>query len=895
MVTVDDRQIPVYGSLLQPLRKRTRDILQVVLAVLAVAAVLIVGDLLTDFGWEQGLQSGLAELFDFVPSSLANTIYLVYGLAIFALPFAIFVELVITRQWKLLAGYAAAAVLALVTLSITQAGFVPPNWYYSDEVRLDTFLSQFLDDARWIAILTAILTVAGPWLPVRWRRIWWSLLLAFFPIHLVVSSVIPARSMFGLAIGLLIGSVIVLLVGTPALEVPLASAARVLGQHGYRVEDLRVLTPAGSGPLRLSARIGGTIPPPAGEVIGGRINALVTSPMPHTPSSGLADADRSITSLDTFDVGRSPESVGTSAAAGRSTSLPTTGRAPHTEAARMSTADPLVDEPPLQRAGNNDTETRPADVVIELYGMHQSSRGGLSQLWKLLTMRSSENVAIFASLHRMIEHRALMAMAADRVSVAASTPLVYAEIDRGWQLFAHSVDRGTPLPLTGIDETSPDALWQSLAVLHDHQIFHGDLRGSEVRVENGTGLFVGFGYAELGTTEARVDSDTAQLLLTTAGHFGPENAVRSALEAIGTDRVIRACGRLTRTAQPRRIRSSIPGSVRLMEEIRHEAAEQTGTDEIRMARVTRIGRNQIVQLVLLVGLVFVGYPYATQAPLFVDELKSANWGWAAIGLACALLRYIGAAAALRACAGAPVSWRDLLTMQVANTFTATTTPAGVGGLALSIRFLQKTGLGAVRATAAITLQQTVQLVTHLSLVVVFSLLAGRNAELSRFVPSTAVLWMAVVVLVCVVCLAFAIPAARRWLINEAGPQLAGVGNELISLARDPARFAQIVIGCGITTVGAGMALWAAVQAFGGSISFVAVTIVTMVGGTLASAAPTPGGVGAVEAALMGGLTAFGATAAIAVPAVLLYRVLTTWLPVLVGWPLLRSLQRRDLV
>ena len=31
----------------------------------------------------------------------------------------------------------------------------------------------------------------------------------------------------------------------------------------------------------------------------------------------------------------------------------------------------------------------------------------------------------------------------------------------------------------------------------------------------------------------------------------------------------------------------------------------------------------------------------------------------------------------------------------------------------------------------------------------------------------------------------------------------------------------------------------------------------MVGGTLASAAPTPGGVGAVEAALIGGLAAFG--------------------------------------
>ena len=51
-------------------------------------------------------------------------------------------------------------------------------------------------------------------------------------------------------------------------------------------------------------------------------------------------------------------------------------------------------------------------------------------------------------------------------------------------------------------------------------------------------------------------------------------------------------------------------------------------------------------------------------------------------------------------------------MQVANTFAATTTPAGVGGLALSTRFLQKGGLGALRATTAVALQQSVQVITN---------------------------------------------------------------------------------------------------------------------------------------------------------------------------------------
>jgi glycosyltransferase 2 family protein len=64
--------------------------------------------------------------------------------------------------------------------------------------------------------------------------------------------------------------------------------------------------------------------------------------------------------------------------------------------------------------------------------------------------------------------------------------------------------------------------------------------------------------------------------------------------------------------------------------------------------------------------------------------------------------------------------------------------------------------------------------------------------------------------------------------------------------------------------------------------------------TLASAAPA-GGVGAVEAALIGGLAALGVPAAVAVPSVLLYRVLTCWLPVFVGWPVMRWLTDKDII
>jgi glycosyltransferase 2 family protein len=266
-----------------------------------------------------------------------------------------------------------------------------------------------------------------------------------------------------------------------------------------------------------------------------------------------------------------------------------------------------------------------------------------------------------------------------------------------------------------------------------------------------------------------------------------------------------------------------------------------------------------------------------------------------LGLAISALTYVGAAATLWACANGAVSYWRLLITQVANTFAATTTPAGVGGLALSVRFLQKGGLSTVRATTAVALQQSVQVIVHVALLIFFSAAAGAGTDLSHFVPNATVLYLIAGVALGIAGAFLFVPTLRRWLGTEVRPKLKEVTRDLVDLAHEPKRLGLILLGCAGTTLGAAMALWASVEAFGGDATFVTVTVVTMVGGTLASAAPTPGGVGAVEAALIGGLAAFGVPAAVGVPSVLLYRVLTCWLPVFIGWPVMRWLTNNDLI
>jgi len=438
-------------------------------------------------------------------------------------------------------------------------------------------------------------------------------------------------------------------------------------------------------------------------------------------------------------------------------------------------------------------------------------------------------------------------------------------------------------------------VWDSLGVLHSQQISHGDLRSKKVTVIDGTPMFGGFAYAEYGASEAHLHTDIAQLLLTTTDLYGAEPAVQAAITVFGNESVLAASRRLTKAAVPRRVRMSVQQSGKAMSTARDEVKRQTGTDQIKTETITRFTRNQLIQMVLLVALVYVAYPFIATVPAFFAELRSANWWWALAGLAVSGLKYLGAGAALWACADGMVKFRNLAIMQVANTFAATTTPAGVGGLALSTRFLQKGGLGALRATTAVALQQSVQVITHITLLIIFSAAAGASANLSQFVPSATVLYLIAGAALGIVGVFLLVPKLRRWLATAVRPRLKEVIDDLVELAREPKRLAVIVLGCAATTLGASLALWASIEAFGGDTSFVTVTIVTMVGGTLASAAPTPGGVGAVEAALIGGLAAFGVPAAVAVPSVLLYRILTCWLPVFIGWPVMRWLTRKNMI
>jgi glycosyltransferase 2 family protein len=141
--------------------------------------------------------------------------------------------------------------------------------------------------------------------------------------------------------------------------------------------------------------------------------------------------------------------------------------------------------------------------------------------------------------------------------------------------------------------------------------------------------------------------------------------------------------------------------------------------------------------------------------------------------------------------------------------------------------------------------------------------------------------------------AFAIPAVRKVLRESLVPVLKRSMSGLAAVVRSPTNIALLIGGSVLVTTGYIVSLFLATLAFGGELGFAQVGAIYLVGAAIGSAAPTPGGLGALEAALIAGLVAAGMSNDIAVPTVFLFRLATFWLPILPGWAAFHHLRKED--
>ncbi|MFI9360466.1 YbhN family protein [Kitasatospora sp. NPDC053057] len=331
----------------------------------------------------------------------------------------------------------------------------------------------------------------------------------------------------------------------------------------------------------------------------------------------------------------------------------------------------------------------------------------------------------------------------------------------------------------------------------------------------------------------------------------------------------------------------------LLEEIRAEVLR--GRPEV-VGRPVRLERLRPRTLLAVVGGVVAGWLLIPQFFAAEDNpiaaLADADPWWLALAVVAAGLSHVAAGMGFVGFVPERLNFRNVVLTQLAGAFVKLVSPGGVGGIALNTRLLQQANVPTAKALSSVGVGQLIGLVLHLLQLGAFVYLVDAQPGGSELEALPAVV-VGLVVAAVLLAVVWSIPPARRWLAARLRPLTAEVLPRLLDLLRNPGRLAVGVAGQLLVSLCLIACLYCCALAIGREPSFASVAVVFLVGNAAGNAAPTPGGAGAVDGALVFGLQQ---TASMeeggAVAAVALFRLLTLILPVLPGWAAMTWLQRR---
>ncbi|GLX20239.1 membrane protein [Streptomyces lavendulae subsp. lavendulae] len=596
----------------------------------------------------------------------------------------------------------------------------------------------------------------------------------------------------------------------------------------------------------------------------------------------------------------------------------------------------------------------PLDVTV--VDREQQAQGFFYRVWRRMTLRGITTRRSIQSLRQALEQEALLAYAA--IAAGANAPKLIATSELGpdavmlvyEHLGGRNLDALADEEIT--DELTRNA-WEQVRALQSRRIAHRRLTGDALVVDrSGKVILTDLRGGEIAAGDLVLRMDVAQLLTTLGLRVGAERSVASAVSVLGPDTVadclpllqpialsrstratLRRLAReradrqreavleSSRAAKAAREAGSEAGSAtaatsaaadrkaekRALDDALEGAREEDLLSQIRQqvllirpqapVEPARLERIRPRTLVSFIAGAFGAYFLLTQLAHvdFATIIGQAQWGWVGAALAFSVLTYFAAAMSLLGFVPERVPFLRTVVAQVAGSFVKLVAPAAVGGVALNTRFLQRAGVRPGLAVASVGASQLFGLASHILLLLAFGYLTGTE-KTPEMAPSRTVIagLLTVAVLVLVVT---AVPFLRKFVVTRVRALFAGVVPRMLDVLQRPQKLVTGIGGMLLLTGCFVMCLDASIRAFGGgeAISYASIAVVFLAGNALGSAAPTPGGMGAVETTLTLGLIAAGLEKEVAISAVLLFRLMTFWLPVLPGWVSFNFLTRKEAI
>jgi len=571
----------------------------------------------------------------------------------------------------------------------------------------------------------------------------------------------------------------------------------------------------------------------------------------------------------------------------------------------------------LRRAGVPVESVWPADVTakgsrpfaaaaadgrrwfIKAVGSDQRDADLLYRAYRAARLRNVGDTRPAASLIQAVEHQALVGVMAERAGVCAPSVERIVRADDGSALLVMEwVDGGSldRLPAAQISDDLLVRLWAEVDKLHRAGIAHRSLRAANVMVTQADlPRLVDFSFSELAATQRQMDLDVAELLASLATLAGEERAVSAAAAVLGAQAVAASVPLLQPLALSAATRRAIKGHDGLLARTRSRAAAASGQAAQDLARLQRVRPRTLLAIAAASGAFYYLLPQLADVGTSWRAMQSARWIWLPAVIAFSALTYLASAVSLQGSVTVRLPFGPTVLTQGASSFVNRVSPANVGGMALNVRYLQKSGVEPSAGVAAVGVNALAGVIVHAVLLVIFFGWAGRSPARVFKLPSSSKLLVILALVAAVIGIIVATRQGRRFAARKLLPGLRSSLASLRQVARSPVKLALLFGGSALVTLAYVGGLVASVEAFGGGSSIAQIGAVYMASSLIAAASPTPGGLGAIEALLVAGLTSIGITPGAALSAVLTYRLATYWLPVLPGWLSWRLIQRMGYV
>ncbi|WP_433170792.1 flippase-like domain-containing protein [Actinoallomurus sp. CA-150999] len=538
-------------------------------------------------------------------------------------------------------------------------------------------------------------------------------------------------------------------------------------------------------------------------------------------------------------------------------------------------------------------------IAVTVLDRDQQTAGLLYRLWRRVRLRGGTPPRTIRSLRRSLEQESLMAYAI--AAAGASTPglLATSEVGSEAALLAYEHVPGRLLADVPDEELTDElltAIWAQLKLLQDRRLAHRRLAGESVLVgEAGRPYLVDLRAGETAAGDLVLRIDLAQLLTELALRVGAERAVRTAADVLGADALGAAVPLLQNVALARSTRNALHRDRKLLSRIREQirvlrpelvtAAQPLHLDRFRLRTLVSVLAGTVGAYLLLSQLGNVNLP---------DLVAHADLRWFAVGALTSAVSYLAAALMLIGFVPERLPLGRTVLVQLVASFVKLVAPAAVGGIAVNTRYLQRAGVPAGQAAASVGASQLTGMVFHITMLALFGYITGSDNN-SPSLPPSRIIIVSLLAAAVLAILVLSIGPLRRLVTSRMRSMFSGVLPRLLDVLQSPKKLATGMGGTILLTLAFVLCLDASIRAFGGSLSLTTVAVVFLTGNALGSAAPTPGGLGAVEGALSLGLTLAGLPAGTATSAVLLFRLHTFWLPVLPGWASLSYLQRKEAI